>query len=126
MTKHAKQKAKVTNLRDLSLSEVIKYAAPQNLDDFPKTTRAVSRLISPGNDFDCNVCGEPLKFAARERRTQVIANVYNQMGEWAVMKTMHPDCYEDLGSPFGPATFGGISPELSQALGKHTQSPIVK
>ena len=127
MTRRVAQKPRVTDFTDLSLQEVINHATPHNPDDLPKTTRAVLRLINPGNDIDCSACGDPLKFAARERRTQVIANVYNQLGEWAIVKTLHPACYEDLGEPFGPAVFGGVSQQQSDALAKCAQAaPIVK
>jgi hypothetical protein len=43
-----------------------------------------------------------VKFAARVRRYQVIANVYVN-GSWARVEHFHPECYEKAENPYGPA-----------------------
>jgi hypothetical protein len=51
-----------------------------------------------------------VKFAARVRRYQVIANVYVN-GSWARVEHFHPECYEKAENPYGPA--GSLSDGLS-------------
>ena len=49
-----------------------------------KTTwksRAVTRPVEAGNSAICAACDEPVKFAARNKAFQVIANVYEN-GVW--------------------------------------------
>ena len=70
----------------------------------PTTTkwesRAVVRLVEPGNWAECALCEEIVKFRARERRTQVICNVYVD-GKWDRVEHYHPDCYKAADSPYG-------------------------
>ena len=66
------------------------------------TTRAALRPVEPGNDAVCVHCGQPVKFAARTKPQQVIANVYIG-GAWARVEHYHESCYELAGSPHGPA-----------------------
>jgi hypothetical protein len=63
-------------------------------------SRAVLRSIEPGSDSVCAHCGSPVKFAARQHRKQVIANVYVD-GAWARVEHFHEPCYEDAGAPHG-------------------------
>jgi hypothetical protein len=65
-------------------------------------SRAVLRPVEPGSDAACAHCGDPVKFAAREHRRQVIANVY-VAGAWARVEHFHEACYEAAGEPHGPA-----------------------
>ena len=48
----------------------------------------------------CPACAAPVKFAARLRRNQVIANVYVD-GRWDRVEHYHPACYADAGEPHG-------------------------
>ncbi len=66
------------------------------------TTRAALRPVEPGNDAVCVHCGQPVKFAARTKPQQVIANVYIG-GAWARVEHYHESCYDVAGSPHGPA-----------------------
>jgi len=63
-------------------------------------SRAVLRLIEPGNSVDCAFCGERVKFQARLRLQQVICNVYTK-GVWERVEHFHSGCYEVAGSPYG-------------------------
>lgn len=66
-------------------------------------TRAVVRLVEPGNDALCCHCGRQIKFAARTHPRQVIANIY-ESGSWRRVEHFHQECYGDAGEPFGSAT----------------------
>ena len=66
------------------------------------TSRAVTRLIEAGNTATCSVCRLPVKFRAKSRLQQVIANVYVD-GVWSRVEHYHLDCYESAGRPYGPA-----------------------
>ena len=63
-------------------------------------SRAVSRLVEPGNWAECALCDEIVKFRARERRTQVICNVYVD-NRWDRVEHYHTDCYKAAGEPYG-------------------------
>ena len=65
-------------------------------------SRAVSRPIEAGNSAVCAACGEPVKFVARARGQQVIANVYEK-GVWDRVEHYHLECYHDAGEPYGSA-----------------------
>ena len=67
---------------------------------FAPVSRAVMRPVDPGNDANCTHCGEPVKFAARHQRRQVIANVYVD-SHWERVEHFHEDCYDAAGSPYG-------------------------
>ncbi len=67
------------------------------------TSRAVTRLIEAGNSATCAVCRLPVKFRAKSRLQQVIANVYDD-GVWNRVEHYHLDCYENAGRPYGPAS----------------------
>jgi hypothetical protein len=66
-------------------------------------SRAVSRLVEPGNSAECVLCEEVVKFRARERRTQVICNVYVD-NRWDRVEHYHPDCYKAADEPYGEPT----------------------
>ena len=66
------------------------------------TSRAVTRLIEAGNTASCAGCRLPVKFRAKSRLTQVIANVYKD-GVWERVEHYHLDCYENAGRPYGIA-----------------------
>jgi hypothetical protein len=65
-------------------------------------SRAVLRRVEAGNLAICSVCGEQVKFAAKQNRQQVIANVYVD-AKWHRVEHFHAECYEFAGTPFGPA-----------------------
>jgi hypothetical protein len=66
------------------------------------TSRAVIRTIEAGNSAVCTWCGEPVKFKAKLRLLQVIANVYVD-GAWNRVEHFHHTCYDDAGRPYGSA-----------------------
>lgn len=65
-------------------------------------SRAVTRLVEPGNWAECVLCEEIIKFRARERRTQVICNVYVN-NRWDRVEHFHSDCYKAADTPYGEA-----------------------
>ena len=78
---------------------------PINLDmaaKVPKQSRAVERTVEAGNAAACAACGDPIKFVAKERHRQVIANVYVG-GVWNRVEHFHQTCYVKAGEPYGTA-----------------------
>lgn len=67
------------------------------------TSRAVARYIEAGNTASCTACKLPVKFRAKAKLQQVIANVYTE-GVWERVEHYHVDCYENAGRPYGPAS----------------------
>ena len=65
-------------------------------------SRAVARPIEAGNSAICASCGEAVKFKARNRGNQVIANVYER-GVWNRVEHYHLECYLEAGEPYGTA-----------------------
>jgi hypothetical protein len=65
-------------------------------------SRAVDRLVEAGNDAVCEHCRVTIKFVARLKERQVIANVYVN-GRWDRVEHYHDACYEQAGDPYGPA-----------------------
>ena len=65
-------------------------------------SRAVARPIEAGNAAVCALCDEPVKFKARDRGNQVIANVYEK-GTWNRVEHYHLECYLQAGEPYGTA-----------------------
>ena len=63
-------------------------------------TRAVQRRVEAGSTSICAHCQESVKFAARQQRFQVIANVYVD-GRWDRVEHYHDECYELSGEPYG-------------------------
>jgi hypothetical protein len=68
-------------------------------------SRAVSRPIEAGSSSLCVGCGDPVKFKAKARASQVICNVYVE-GRWDRVEHFHAECYEHAAAPYGePAAF---------------------
>jgi hypothetical protein len=65
-------------------------------------SRAVTRPVEAGNAAVCACCDQPVKFAARIKSFQVIANVYEN-GVWVRVEHYHAECYEAAGEPYGAA-----------------------
>ena len=65
-------------------------------------SRAVTRPIEPGSSVVCASCKQPVKFTAKARRWQVIANIYVD-GVWNRVEHYHAECYEGVGRPYGSA-----------------------
>ena len=65
-------------------------------------SRAVVRPVEAGNAAVCALCDAPVKFAARNKAFQVIANVYEK-GVWNRVEHYHFECYEAAGEPYGSA-----------------------
>jgi hypothetical protein len=65
-------------------------------------SRAVLRLVEAGSDSSCQHCKLPVKFVAKLKGRQVIANVYVE-GRWDRVEHFHDSCYWDAGEPYGPA-----------------------
>lgn len=65
-------------------------------------SRAVMRGVEAGCSAMCVACGDQVKFAAREKRQQVICNVYVD-GKWDRVEHFHSECYSEAGEPYGEA-----------------------
>jgi hypothetical protein len=65
-------------------------------------SRAVVRRIEPGNLAVCIHCQQPVKFAAKVHKMQVIANVYVD-GRWNRVEHFHEECYGEADAPYGEA-----------------------
>jgi hypothetical protein len=63
-------------------------------------SRAVLRRVEAGNLALCTFCGEQVKFAAKQNRQQVIANVYVD-GRWDRVEHFHDECYGSADKPYG-------------------------
>ena len=63
-------------------------------------SRAVLRRIEPGNLANCVSCDQPVKFAAKLHKMQVIANVYVD-GRWNRVEHFHDECYGEADAPYG-------------------------
>jgi hypothetical protein len=63
-------------------------------------SRAVLRRVEAGSMAICQTCDEQVKFAAKQQRAQVIANVYVD-GRWHRVEHFHAECYELAGEPYG-------------------------
>lgn len=63
-------------------------------------SRAVQRRVEAGCSVMCASCDLQIKFAARQNRQQVIANVYVD-GRWTRVEHFHIECYEGAGAPYG-------------------------
>lgn len=68
-------------------------------------SRAVLRPVQPGSTNLCAGCETPVKFAAKVRRNQVIANVY-VAGRWNRVEHYHPECYGSCSEPHGEVRQG--------------------
>ena len=67
------------------------------------TSRAVQRRVEAGSSVMCATCDQQVKFAAKQNRQQVIANVYVD-GRWDRVEHYHAECYEGAGAPYGVAS----------------------
>lgn len=76
------------------------------------TSRAVTRRIEPGNLAVCAHCSQPVKFAAKLHKLQVIANVYVD-GRWNRVEHFHDECYVDADRPYGDAGEGQVPTKRS-------------
>lgn len=65
-------------------------------------SRAVLRVVEAGTSATCAACGQQVKFSARDKRRQVICNVYVR-GRWNRVEHYHAECYEAAGEPYGTA-----------------------
>ena len=65
-------------------------------------SRAVQRRVEAGSSVMCTTCDEQVKFAAKQNRQQVIANVYVD-GRWDRVEHYHAECYVEAGAPYGTA-----------------------
>lgn len=63
-------------------------------------SRAVERLVEPGNSAMCAHCRAPVKFVARSQHRQVIANVYVD-NTWDRVEHYHYACYLEAGQVYG-------------------------
>ena len=63
------------------------------------------RTIEAGNAATCVACGTLVKFAAKVRARQVIANVYVD-GVWDRVEHYHEACYLEAGQPYGEPAGG--------------------
>jgi hypothetical protein len=77
-------------------------------------TRAVIRLIEAGSSTTCVVCREMVKFSAKQKRLQVICNVYVE-GRWNRVEHFHHECYVAAGHPHGEATAPAPRPSATTA-----------
>lgn len=70
-------------------------------------TRAIVRLTPPGTDAECPACEQPVKFMAKHKKSEVIANVYGRAGDpdvWDRVEHWHAECYFAAGQPHGTPT----------------------
>lgn len=63
-------------------------------------SRAVNRPVEPGSIALCAHCGLQVKFRAKVRQHQVIANVYEK-GAWVRVEHYHAECYDEAAHPYG-------------------------
>lgn len=79
-----------------------------------RTSRAIVRVIEPGNEASCPGCGQRVKFQARKKNArQIICNVYVECDctdnsrcqgfgqRWDRVEHWHPECYDTAGKPHG-------------------------
>ena len=64
------------------------------------SSRAAQRRVEAGSSVMCVRCDEQVKFAAKQNRQQVIANVYVH-GRWDRVEHFHKECYDEAGAPYG-------------------------
>jgi len=66
------------------------------------TSRAALRMVEPGSQVECVVCGERVKFQAKMRHQQAICNIYEK-NAWIRVDHYHYPCYKEAKEPYGPA-----------------------
>ncbi|MEW6155587.1 MAG: hypothetical protein AB1673_16615 [Actinomycetota bacterium] len=62
----------------------------------------MARPVEAGNSAVCAGCDKPVKFSAKLKLQQVIANVYVDQ-VWDRVEHYHAECYDQLGQPYGSA-----------------------
>ena len=72
-------------------------------------SRAAQRRVEAGSSVMCAACDEQVKFAAKQNRQQVIANVYVD-GRWDRVEHFHKECYDAAGSPYGKPSDQQLQP----------------
>ncbi len=84
-------------------AEVIDGAPFPYSPDNPQS-RAVARLIEPGEARACSYCDEPAKFKAKQKGQFLIeATVVDDDGKWERNEIFFPpSCYDEAGAPYGP------------------------
>jgi hypothetical protein len=65
-------------------------------------TRAVVRLIEAGSSTTCVYCNQQVKFSAKQKKQQVICNVYID-AKWNRVEHYHLECYLEAEKPHGEA-----------------------
>ena len=73
------------------------------------SSRAAQRRVEAGSSVMCVRCDEQVKFAAKQNRQQVIANVYVD-GRWDRVEHFHKECYDEAGAPYGQAAEQALHP----------------
>lgn len=63
-------------------------------------TRAVSRVLNPGEGMLCAGCDGIVQFKARLKLKRIVCNVYAG-GRWDRIEVWHPGCYAEAGQPHG-------------------------
>lgn len=65
-------------------------------------SRAALRMVEPGSQVECVLCGERVKFQAKMRHQQAICNIYEK-NAWVTVVHYHYPCYKEAKEPYGPA-----------------------
>ncbi len=94
-----KSPAKKAPAKKAANKTTAKKAAPKK-----KTTwksRAALRMVEPGSQVECTLCGERVKFQAKMRHQQAICNIYEK-GKWVRVDHYHYPCYQEAKEPYGP------------------------
>jgi hypothetical protein len=63
-----------------------------------------------------------VKFSAKTKLQQVIANVYVD-GVWARVEHYHAECYDAVGQPYGTAPLSASGAERRNAAAARSQTP---
>ena len=98
--KPAAKKAAAKAAPKASTKTLSRSKNPTDVVKIKKVSRAVTRLVEPGSQVDCQHCDERVKFQAKMRHQQVICNVYEK-SQWIRVVHYHSDCYKLAKNPFG-------------------------
>ena len=79
------------------------------------TSRAVVLQVVAGQRDNCANCGEVVGFKANDKTPRVLCNVYIEK-VWDHIETYHPDCYVEVGAPFGPPLEGAVGSASRKAV----------
>jgi hypothetical protein len=93
--------------------ETKKRPNAMNTEVQPLGTRVVERNIVAGTSAYCTGCDQPVKFRAKDKAKEAIANVYLD-GMWDHLEHWHSECYAAAEEPYGEAPFG-----LPERITKH-------